>query len=204
MEDIAQEEEVFSIPHDVVLSASNSDFKTHITEDLDEIDPWLALVLVMIYESGKRESSRWWPYWRVLPSESNTLMYWSAAELAELQGSSVVSKIGKEAADEAFVEILLPLAIKYADLFGDYASDLRGAGAKEFFLPLAHRMATLIMAYAFDLERKEDQTPDENGFVPDDEENPAKGMVPLADMLNANGSRVNVCIYRELTNRDWI
>ena len=148
----------------------------------------------MIYDSGKGESSRWWPYWKVLPSEFNTLMYWSDAELTELQGSSVISKIGKAAADEAFIETLLPLVRKYADLFGIYAADFEALDSKELFLHIAHRMATLIMAYAFDLEKEENAKPDDDGFLSDDEENPSKGMVPLADMLNANGTKVNVRI----------
>ena len=121
-------------------------------------------------------------------------MYWSDTELAELQGSSVVSKIGKAAADEAFIKTLLPLATKYADLFGIYAADFKALNSKELFLPVAHRMATLIMAYAFDLENEENAKPDDDGFVSDDEGNLSKGMVPLADMLNANGTKVNVRI----------
>ena len=142
LEEIAQEEELFSIPHSLVLSTGNSDLQKYIFEDLNEIEPWLSLVLVMIYESGKGESSRWSPYWKVLPPEFNTLMYWSDVELAELQGSSVVSKIGKAAADEAFVKTLLPLVRKYADLFGIYAADFKALDSKDLFLPIAHRMAT--------------------------------------------------------------
>ena len=121
-------------------------------------------------------------------------MYWSDTELSELQGSSVVSKIGKAAADEAFTKTLLPLVRKYADLFGIYAADFKARNLKGLFLPIAHRMATLIMAYAFDLETEENAEPDEDGFVSDDEGNLFKGMVPLADMLNANGTKANVCI----------
>ena len=121
-------------------------------------------------------------------------MYWSDTELAELQGSSVVSKIGKASADETFVKTLLPLARKYADLFGIYAADFKALNSQELFLPVAHRMATLIMAYAFDLENEENAKPDDDGFVSDDEGNLSKGMVPLADMLNANGTKVNVRI----------
>ena len=50
------------------------------------------------------------------------------------------------------------------------------------------------MAYGFDLEKEENAKPDEDGFVSDDEEISFKGMVPLADMLNANGTKVNVRI----------
>ena len=197
VEDIEPEEELFSIPHSAVLSDFNSDLQTYISDDLATLDSWLRLVLVMVYESGKGQASKWWPYWRILPHEFDTLIYWSPTELRELQGSAVVSKIGKDAADEAFVASLLPLVVKHADLFGEYATDLKGPAAKDFFVPLAHRMASLVMAYAFDIEQDEkSQEADEDGFYPDDEENPPKGMVPLADMLNADAERNNVGISK--------
>lgn len=36
-------------------------------------------------------------------------MYWTAAELAELQGSAVVAKVGKTEADAVFREKLWPI-----------------------------------------------------------------------------------------------
>lgn len=193
VEDIEDDEMLFRVPDNLVLSTSNSDLKERIPQELCALDPWLSLVIVMIYESGKGSTSRWWPYWQVLPHEFDTLVFWAPAQLAELQGSAVVSKIGKDDADKAFVESLLPLATKHAELFGAYATTFKGPNAERVFLALAHRMATLVMAYAFDIEREESATEaDEDGFISDDEENPPKGMVPLADMLNANGDRNNV------------
>lgn len=189
---------LFRIPHNAVLSTANSDLKEHIPHELAALDPWLSLVLVMIYEFGKGRASRWWKYWQVLPYELDTLVYWSPAELAELQGSAVLSKIGKEDADKAFIDSLLPLATEYADLFGAYATTFKGSNAQRDFLTLAHRMATLVMAYAFDIEGEEKaEAADEDGFISDDEENPPKGMVPLADMLNADGDRNNVSKSRQ-------
>jgi SET domain-containing protein 6 len=185
---------LFRVPHNIVLSTSNSDLKDRISDELGALDPWLSLVLVMIYESGKGPASRWWPYWQILPHEFDTLVFWSPSQLAELQGSAVVSKIGKGDADKAFLESLLPLVIKHAELFGEYASIFKGPHAERVFLTLAHRMASLVMAYAFDIEKEESATEaDEDGFISDDEDDPPKGMVPLADMLNANGDRNNVC-----------
>ncbi|MCJ1247206.1 hypothetical protein MMC30_004420 [Trapelia coarctata] len=196
VEDIEENEMLFRIPHSTVLSASSSDLKEQIPNELAVLDPWLSLVLVMIYESSKGRASRWWQYWEVLPHEFDTLVYWSPTQLAELQGSAVVSKIGKEDADKAFIASLLLLATKHAELFGAYATTLADPDAERGFLTLAHRMASLIMAYAFDIEGEEKaEEADENGFLSDDEENPPKGMVPLADMLNANGDRNNARLY---------
>jgi SET domain-containing protein 6 len=58
------------------------------------------------------------------------------------------------------------------------------------------------MAYAFDIEKSEDdddEPEDENdGYMTDDEEEQlSKGMVPLADLLNADADRNNARLYQE-------
>ena len=194
--DIDEEVELFSIPHTSVLSATTCRLNEHIPDEIAALPAWLRLVLVLIYEIYQGEASSWFPYISVLPEEVDTLVYWSEAELADLQGSAVLSKIGKEAADEAFVEFLLPIVIKNAHLFQNCAHDIPRdrVDHKEALLEYAHRAASLIMAYAFDLEEEEEglQEVDDEGFVEDNEENNPKGMVPLADMLNADGEFNNV------------
>ena len=150
----------------------------------------MSLILVMMFEVGKREESRWWPYLSILPDDFDTLMQWSPSELNELQGSAVVKKIGKEEADSSFIEQLLPIVQSQDILFGDYAVILAGADSETQFLKIAHRMATLIMAYAFDFEP---EMVDED-WQEDSSEIPSllKAMVPLADLLNADGDRNNV------------
>lgn len=145
----------------------------------------------MIYEAGRGKDSKWWPYLQLLPTEFDTLMYWTPAELAELQGSLVVDKIGKEDANRLFVESLLPVVQDHACLFGRLAPAFQGVSAKGALLELAHRMATLIMAYAFDIEYDDDSDED---FL-DDSSTLAdlpKAMIPLADIFNADGDKMNV------------
>jgi len=167
---------------------------------LDHLDPWNSLVLVLIYEHGQAEKSRWWHYLNILPTQVDaqfdTLIYWSPSELAELHGSAVVDKIGKDAADLNFVKNLLPIVHNHASVFGIYAHAFDGTEAKSTLLEVAHQMATLIMAYAFDLN------PDHLHDTDEDEEDGSsqtahefyKGMVPLADMLNADGDLNNVSL----------
>ncbi len=145
----------------------------------------------MIYEASQGAESKWWPYLRLFPSEFDTLMYWSSAELAELQGSLVIEKIGKDDADQSFVEVLLPIVKYHARLFGKFTSIFESLHAKEKLLELAHRMATLIMAYAFDIV--EDDESDE-GYGEDSSTllDLPKAMVPLADVFNADGEMMNV------------
>ena len=182
--DIEENEQLFSIPQSAVLSTANSELWNKIPE-ISNLDPWLSLILVMIYEYNLGQLGRWFSYFCVLPRHFDTLIHWSPDELKELQGSAVISKIGKADADKTFAEVLLPLAKKHEHVMAGRSD--------EWFMSSAHRMATLIMAYGFDLEKDENaQDSDEEGFVSDEEDEKPKGMVPLADMLNADGDKNNV------------
>ena len=190
MEDIDEDEELFSVSLSDVLSAGNSSLPIRIPEAFKELEPWKSLVLVMIYEAGQRENSKWWPYFNILPEDFDTLMQWSPSELAELQGSAVVKKIGKKEADASFLGQLLPIVQTHHALFGQYSAAFASSDAGPQFLEIAHRMATLIMAYAFDLEEEQvgEDWQDDTSEVP----GLSKAMVPLADLLNADGDRNNV------------
>jgi SET domain-containing protein 6 len=91
--------------------------------------------------------------------------------------------------------MIVPLISKNSHLFPPPVgvTSFDSSEARETLLALAHRMGSLIMAYAFDIERGEDdEAHDEDEFVTDDEEELPKAMVPLADLLNADGQRNNV------------
>jgi SET domain-containing protein 6 len=136
----------------------------------------------MIAES-LRTDSKWAPYFAVLPQQLDSLIFWSDAELAELQASTVVRKIGKAKAEEMFSQHLTPL-------------DLQNCNTDMF-----HRVASIIMAYAFDIPEEKTNTQegntggDEDGeeLISDDEEDEKTllSMIPLADMLNADADRNN-------------
>ena len=198
IEDIEADEDLFSIPYDLVLSVKNSSLKNQIPDQIESLDPWLSLILVMMHESSKGETSRWSPYWKILPEHFDTLMYWSESELQELQGSAVITKVGKSTADTMFITALFPIIEARPELFGFSAQSLSNPEAANHLLQTAHRMATLIMAYAFDLEGENDtETPYQDGYLIDDEADPPKGMVPLADTLNADADRNNARLYHE-------
>lgn len=151
-------------------------------------EPWLSLILVMLYEYGRGSESNWKPYFDILPVTFDTLMYWSENELAELQASAVVKKIGKQEADQVLKDKIWPILHENPDVF-DYPT----RPSKEEVLEMAHWMGSLIMAYAFDIESSEVKEPDEEGYATEDEdEDLPKGMVPLADILNADADRNNV------------
>jgi SET domain-containing protein 6 len=202
---IEEGEDLFSISRTTILSVQNSDLKTLLAADLDELGPWLSLMLVMIYEYLRGESSKWAPYFKVLPSRFDTLMFWSLAELQELQASPVIEKIGKQDADEAIRDKILPIVRANPSQFPPLNSleSWEGDVAAHALLELAHMMGSLIMAYAFDIEKPEDDDDEEevggdDGYMTDDEEQLPKGMVPLADLLNADAHRNNVGVSLSL------
>lgn len=202
MQDIDEDEGLFSVGLSDVLSVENSSLPRHIPDAFVELDSWMSLVLVMIYEEGQKEKSTRWPYFNILPDNFDTLMQWSPSELAELQGSAIVNKIGKNEADASFIEQLLPIMKSQPALYGDYAAVFASPDGEALFLKIAHRMATLIMAYAFDFEPEQD----DEDWQDDTSEIPSvpKAMVPLADLLNADVDKNNVNyikLVKVITNR---
>lgn len=195
--DIDQDEDLFSISRTGILSVENSTlFKEprgqQIITDLD--DSWLSLILVLIYER-ENDNSPWQEYLAVLrDTKLDTLMYWTEEELAEFQASAIKDKIGKAGADETFRTKIVPAVQANSDLFPS-ASTL----SKDDILSLAHWAGSTIMAYAFDIEKQPSaQAQDEEGYVSDEEEEfLPKGMVPMADMLNADADRNNARLFYE-------
>ena len=200
--EIHENEELFVIHSSLVLSVHNSKLSEVLGQDLNELGPWMSLILVMIYEYLAGEQSAWTPYFKILPKEFDTLMFWSPSELQELQGSAVVDKIGKEEADQAILETIAPIVRKNPSLFpppdGITSYDV-DAGAQAL-LHLGHVMGSLILAFAFDLEKADDNDDEagegEDGYMTDeDDAQAAKGMVPLADLLKASTNGHNVRIF---------
>ena len=197
---IENNEMLFQIPQHLVMDARTSDLRKHIKDELRSLEPWQQMVLIMIYESGKGEGSRWYPYFQVLPERADDiLMNWSDEELRELQGSAVLGRVGKHDVDAQFEKAILPILAKNHDLFGAFAEDFKGPHASKFSLELCHRLSGIMMAYAFDVE-DDFWVESENGdiadaFEEDEDEDFVKGMIPLADMLNASGAKNNVSIF---------
>lgn len=202
-QDIAEHDLLFRLPRSAILSVENSILSTEIpASTLELLGPWLSLILVMLYEYLNGDASNWAPYFAVLPNNFNTLMFWSEEELAELQASAVVNKIGKEGANEGFMEHLLPVIKEFANVF--FAGDERASQKAEEMrdernVTLMHKMGSLIMAYAFDVEPATPRKDvDDEGFAEEEEDEALpKGMVPLADMLNADADRCNARLFYE-------
>lgn len=201
--DIGEDEELFSIPRETIISIDNCSLTKNYTdmrEKLLKLNHWESLVIILLYELYACENSRWNDYFNTLPIKDsknyqfNQLMFWSSPELNELSPSLVVQRIGKEEADNMFHK-LFPKVI--CDDLG--ISELHNITIEQY-----HKVASLIMSYSFDVER-----PDFDGEIDnedeeeesEEEEEPEfenesslsilkdgyfKSMVPLADILNAD------------------
>jgi SET domain-containing protein 6 len=190
-ENIAEDETLFSVPRSTILTTETSSIPKTISSELQ--DPWLSLILTMLYEHQQAQSSAWAPYFDVLPTTFDTLMFWSETDLQALQGSAVLSKIGKATADATFEQYILPLVYQNVQAFK--AQNL----TNDALLALCHRMGSTIMSYAFDLEPANPPSQGEEDWEEDSDNGLVmpKGMVPLADMLNANADLNNAKLFHE-------
>ncbi|TLS30192.1 hypothetical protein PpBr36_03253 [Pyricularia pennisetigena] len=204
--DIEPDTVLFTIPRKDIICLENSNLFKEVdpsifvnsgSEPLDEDDDeaqgagsaghrgqnsWTTLILVMMYEHLRRDPSPWRPYLDVLPTEFETPMFWSGEEVAELQASPVVASIGREEADAMIRTKILPVIKENAAIFGGVTDS-----DDERLVRLAHQMGSTIMAYSFDLEGDADEEDeDEDGWVEDREGRTTMGMVPMADILNAD------------------
>lgn len=154
-------------------------------------DSWTSLILVLIYEYLQGTSSLWRPYLDVLPTvtDFSTPMFWAADELAELQASPVAGKVGKDEAEKMVRTKILPVVRAHPTVFSPEGSPEL---SDDELVQLAFRMGSVIMAYAFDLEKEDDEQQgdneeeEEDEWVEDREGKTMLGMVPMADILNAD------------------
>ena len=173
---------------------ANSALACKVKKDLETLEDWAALVIALIYEDGKGDESLWSPYLNILPCKLDTLIFWSEEELSELQGSTVLQKIGKQDAEEFFRETLWRIVKANVSHFGRHQETFQASHGIDCFVTMAHRMASLIFAYGFDLNLADTTDSD---IETEDESNamsPAstKSMIPLADLLNADADLNNV------------
>jgi SET domain-containing protein 6 len=154
-------------------------------DDAEPLDSWSSLILVMMYEYLQGDASKWKPYLDVLPQSFDTPIFWSEDELKELQGTCLTTeKIGKQQSDVMLRTRVLPIILQNPAIFyTEGATQL----SEDALLAVAHRMGSTIMAYAFDLENGNEESDDEeDGWIEDREGRTMLGMVPMADILNAN------------------
>lgn len=162
IKDIPEDTTLFTIPRDAIINTETSELGKKIPnlfdttfdeneEDAEPLNSWGSLILVMLYEYLQGEASKWKPYFDVLPQTFDTPIFWSEAELKELQGTCLTSeKIGKQESDDMLKTRILPIVAKNASVF--YPEGVAQQSEDEL-LAVAHRIGSTIMAYAFDLDK---------------------------------------------------
>lgn len=116
-------------------------------------------------------------------------------------GSAVLDKIGKKA-EETWCKTILPTMLNNEALFPLPSTNHHDRQRQ--LLEFAHIAGSMIMAYAFDIgdDDSDDESEDAgdgatSDLTDDDEDNPTKGMVPFADMLNADAHLNNARLFHE-------
>ncbi|KAJ4984821.1 SET domain-containing protein [Stagonosporopsis vannaccii] len=194
--DIPQDCTLFTIPRSAIINVETSELPKKLPkvfeaafeeedEDTEPLDPWESLILILLYEHLQGDASRWKPYLDVLPTAFDTPMFWDESELKELKGTVLTQeKIGKQSSDDKLRTRIIPVVVQNPAIFYPAGQDPL---SEDVLLDLAHRMGSTIMAYAFDLDNEEDEVEDEeDGWVVDKDAQRMLGMVPMADILNAN------------------
>lgn len=207
--DISQDTTLFTIPREAIINTDTSKLAEKLPgvfgepsdeedDDTEPLDSWGSLILVMLYEYLQGEASKWKPYFDVLPQTFDTPIFWNEVELRELEGTCLTAeKIGREESDEMLRTRILPIILQnLAVFYPEGANQL----SEDDLLAVAHRMGSTIMAYAFDLENGEQQSDDEeDGWAEDREGKTMLGMVPMADILNANADfNVSLALRRKI------
>ncbi|KAL9540935.1 hypothetical protein MBANPS3_009402 [Mucor bainieri] len=203
--DIKEGELLFSLPRSILLSPFTSSLNQvdGLKDDLAALNGWTPLIVTLMYESQK-EDSFWKPYFDVLPRQFSTPMFWEEADLEELRGTDIVSKLGKAEAEETFENEVNPIIEKYPNLFDKNVHNLE----------LFHTCGSLIMAYSFNDElqkqqgesnanekenddHEEQDSDEEEKEEEEEEEQQVITMVPMADMLNHRTGFNNARLFHE-------
>ena len=190
--DIQPDTLLFSLPRSLLLTTSTSALPSLLPADVwAELGGWSPLILILMYErlrpaSVPATTPDWTAYFDLLPEAGSfdSLMFWNEEELGALKGSMVLSKIGKEEAEEEFTTTVRGVVEKYPEVFGD---------EKAYTLELFHYMGSLILSRSFHVESAEEEEEEDS----DDEEEESEdvgdvAMVPMADLLNAKSGCDNV------------
>ncbi|KAI7967288.1 hypothetical protein MJO29_000565 [Puccinia striiformis f. sp. tritici] len=218
---------LLSVQSSTLLSNLNTQDRLKISRN------WIPLLLVLLYERVQAildptGSRSWAPYFDTLPQEFDTLMFWSPEELAELTGSTITEKIGKEEAEQDYFEVIKPLIESRADIFvvPEGTSWETNYGISRY-----HQMGSLILSRSFHVEASSEISTQEEDISMDsistghhsvhdssldqtslhsetlDEEEEEReavqdiALVPLADLLNAKTGSENAKLFYEI---EWL
>lgn len=82
---------LFSVPASAWINADAAK-RSAIGTLITDLEPWLQLALFLLYECGQ-PNSPWRPYLDTLPAQGVAPLFWSEAELKELEGTQVLLSV---------------------------------------------------------------------------------------------------------------
>ena len=160
-------ESLVSVPHDCLITAAKVKEKYgSLTSDLTE---WQTLLLFLIYERVKGNSSEWASYINCLPAQHpDHPLSWEDDRLCWLEGSTMMAKIRERKLQiEADYEALL----------------IADADPSIVTLPSVHCAAIILLSRAFSLDMSsEDDSEDQQ--VEYDASSDTLALAPFADLLH--------------------
>ncbi|BGP00553.1 Ribosomal lysine N-methyltransferase 4 [Rhodotorula toruloides] len=195
LEDIEPDTLLFSIPRSILLTTSTSALPSLLpAEEFAPLSGWTPLILSMMYEYLR--TSSWEPYFSLLPTQFESLMFWSPEEFEELEGSTVLNKVGRDEADEEFEQTVKPFVAKHANVFGN---------PDNYTAELFHRMGSLVLSRSFHVDAKEPEEDEDSDEEEEEREDVGDvAMVPFADILNAKSGCDNARLFFELNTLDMM
>lgn len=142
---------LFSIPRELTLSTRTSALPTLLGQaewqKSDLHRGWAGLILCMMWEEAQGSASKWSDYLASLPASFDTPMFWSEEDLLELKGTSVVDKLGKDAAEKDYREKVVPVLEGRPDIFGHQPP------SRYYSLENYHLMGSRILSRSFNVEK---------------------------------------------------
>ena len=105
VEDVEEDEELFTIAQSDILTVQNSTLQQVRPHLLERLDSWNSLVLAMIFEDGMGEKSTWWNYLQLLPTHFDVCSFGVIIPASGLDHESV----------DILLRVLTLLQIRNAD-----------------------------------------------------------------------------------------
>ncbi|KAF8581597.1 SET domain-containing protein [Ramaria rubella] len=153
LQDLKKDTVIFTLPRSLTLSTRTSLLPSKFGErewkKFQLHRGWVGLILCMLWEDAAGDDGKWSGYLCMLPDRFETPMFWDEDSLQELQGTTILDRIGKAEAEKDYHEKLLPAVNARPDLFP--ITDI----ASHYSLERYHIMGSRILSRSFHLERWE-------------------------------------------------
>ncbi|KAJ3902224.1 hypothetical protein F5879DRAFT_258120 [Lentinula edodes] len=151
LKNIEKDHTLFTIPRPLTLSTKTSllpeKFGPRAWKEHKLDKGWSGLILCMMWEDGQAFDSKWRCYLATLPTAFDTPMFWSEKDLKELEGTSVVEKLGKEDAERDYHDKVFRAIQSRPDLFPPESL------SNHYSFDRYHVMGSRILSRSFGVER---------------------------------------------------